>query len=275
MKLKIKKFSIDTMKQDRTILIVGKRGTGKSTLLKDVMYHLRKKVDIAFAMTPTLDTIRMFEECIPRSLIYNDYSLEMVQNILSNLKALEHQQKVRHAMLCLDDTMYDKSVLKSKEMREIHMNGRHFHLTFINCVQYVMDLGPEMRSQIDYVFALKENIISNRQKLHKYFFGMFEKFSEFALVMDKTTANYECLVLDNTRPGTSIEENIYYYKGNPNIGRFRIGRSIFYKLDSYYYKDDKDQRIRQQVIHQTGRIPAAKLPDPVEIKQKIETVEKE
>ena len=40
---------------------------------------------------------------------------------------------------------------------------RHYKITFLNAVQYVMDLGPDLRTQVDYVFALSENIISNKQ----------------------------------------------------------------------------------------------------------------
>lgn len=273
-KLSIKKFNMDTIKQDRMILIVGKRGTGKSTLLKDLLYRLRKKIDIGIAMTPTLDTVKMFEECIPRSLIYNDYRIEVVKTMLASMKSLEQQEKLRHALLVMDDCMFDKSILKTKEMREIHMNGRHFKLSFINCMQYVMDMGPDLRSQIDYVFALKENIIKNRKKMHENFFGMFNDYKDFSLVMDKCTNNYECLVLDNTKPGNNIEENIFYYKANNKIGKFRVGKKIFFKLDHYYKKVNTEQRMRELQTLKTGKIPSAKLPDPVKIRKRIDTVEK-
>ena len=51
-------------------------------------------------------------------------------------------------------------------------------LYFVVAMQYVMDMTPDLRTQVDYVFALRESIISNKHKLWKYFFGMFEKFEE-------------------------------------------------------------------------------------------------
>ena len=33
--------------------------------------------------------------------------------------------------------------------------------------------------------ALRENIMSNKSKLWKYFFGMFDRYEDFARVMDK------------------------------------------------------------------------------------------
>ena len=257
------------MKPNRTILIVGKRGTGKSTLLKDILYHIRKRVDTGFAISPTQDTIRMFEDCFPRSHIYNEYNLEVVRTLLNSLTSLTEQKKTREIVFTLDDCMFDKGIMKTKEMREIHMNGRHLHMWFINCVQYLMDLGPELRSQIDYVFVLKENVISSRQKLHKYFFGIFEKYEEFSLVMDKCTNSHECLVLDNTQVNNSIEDSIYYYKADPNIGRFRLGKSIYFKLDHYFRRtDDNPSGIR------SGEPQKTKLPDPIQAKKRIQQVEK-
>ena len=269
-KLKIRRFPIDHMKPNRTILIVGKRGTGKSTLLKDILYHLRKRVDTGFAMSPTQDTIRMFEDCFPRSHIYNEYSLDVVRNMLNSLTSLTEQGKIREIAFTLDDCMFDKSIMKTKEMREIHMNGRHLGMWFINCVQYLMDLGPELRSQIDYVFILKENVISNRQKLHKYFFGIFEKYEEFSLVMDKCTNNHECLVLDNTQINNKIDECIFYYKADPKIGKFRLGKSIFFKLDHYFRRANKPHTLGRH-----GEPPKIKLPDPIQPKKRIQQVEKE
>lgn len=268
-KLKIRRFPIDQMKANRIILIVGKRGTGKSTLLKDILYHIRKRVDLGVAMSPTTDTVKMFEDCFPRANIYNEYSLDVVRSILESMTALKDQGVKREMVLTLDDCMFDKGIMKTKEMREIHMNGRHLNMWFINSVQYLMDLGPDLRSQIDYVFALKENVISNRQKLHKYFFGIFERYDEFSLVMDKCTNNHECLVLDNTSPNNKIEDSIYYYKADPTLGRFRLGRSIYYKLDHYYRKEGRGSRGDHR-----GLTAKTKLPDPVATKQRIQQVEK-
>ena len=251
------------MKPRRTILIIGKRGTGKSTLLKDILYHMRKKVDIGFAMTPTFDTQQMFADCLPKSHIYNEYSLEAVGNIIGAMTSLKEQGKERDAVLVLDDCMFEKGIMRSTEMREIHMNGRHLSLTFINAIQYLMDATSDIRSQIDYVFCLKDNVISNRQKLYKYFFGIFDKYEEFSLVFDTCTNNHECIVLDNTQVTNTVEDSVFYYKGDPTIGKFRLGRSIYFKLDHYYGLHSKTQQT------------LTKLPEPIKQKQKIKHVEKD
>ena len=51
MKLQIKKFDPATMKPHRIVLAVGRRGMGKSVLMRDLMQHLLGRVDFGLAMT--------------------------------------------------------------------------------------------------------------------------------------------------------------------------------------------------------------------------------
>ena len=76
----------------------------------------------------------------------------------------------------------------------------------------MMAMPPEARTNIDYVFALRENVKTNQKKLYEYFFGVFPKFSQFQEVFDQYTNNYECLVLDNTAKSCEIEDCIFWYR---------------------------------------------------------------
>ena len=82
--------------------------------------------------------------------------------------------------------------------------------------------------------------------------------------MDKTTENHECLVLDNTQVTNNIADTIFYYKANPNIGKFRLGQSIFFKLDHHFRRKEQPSNNKQKT----------KLPDTIVCKKKIEQVEK-
>jgi hypothetical protein len=106
--------------------------------------------------------------------------------------------------------------------------------------------------------------------LHKYFFGIFEKYEEFSLVMDKCTNNHECLVLDNTQVNNKIEECIFYYKADHKIGKFRLGKSIFFKLDHYFRRSND-----KNTMGKHGEPPKTKLPDPIQPKKRIQQVEKD
>lgn len=243
--MRIKKFDPTTMKKHRIIIIVGKRGTGKSVMQRDLMYHLAPKVDFGLAMTPTEESAEMFRQHMPDSWIYNSFSTAKLDEMLTLQRDLGRSKKARDLFIIMDDCMYDKKIMKSLGIRDLFMNGRHMHITLCNAVQYVMDMGPDLRTQVDYVFALRENIISNKAKLWKYFFGMFERYEDFAKVMDKCTANHGALVMDNTTGSCNVEECIFWYKASMDLPEFKLGAKVFWNLSQKYIKSDEDQFVEE------------------------------
>ena len=110
-----------------------------------------------------------------------------------------------------------------------------------------MDLPPALRANVDYVFILRENIIQNREKLYKSFFGIFPSYDMFSQVMDACTENFEILVLDNTSRSNKIEDVVYWYKAKLHSpGSFRIGAKEFWQCHDNRYNrnyDDSDETL--------------------------------
>lgn len=253
MKLQIKKFDPQQMKPHRIILLVGRRGSGKSVLMRDLMEQISKRVDFGIAMTPTEDTMSVFREHIPESSIYGGFDSCKMERMLNMQRALCKEQKQRALYVIMDDCMYDKRVLRSTAMRDLFMNGRHMHITFFNAMQYVMDMGPDLRTQVDYVFAFKENILTNKNKMWKYFFGMFDRFDDFQRVYDRCTDNYGVMVLDNTAPTTRMEDCVYWYRARTDLPKFRMGKKIFWDLSVHLARTDRDaespiDRVMQETL---------------------------
>lgn len=241
-RLRVRKFDPATLKPHRIIIVVGKRGTGKSVLQRDLLYQLAEKLDFGLAMTPTEESAETFRQHMPDSWIYNGFSTAKLDTMLHMQRELVKHKKARSLFIVLDDCMYDKKILKGIGIRDLFMNGRHLNITLCNAVQYVMDMGPDLRTQVDYVFALRENIISNKTKLWKYFFGMFEKYDDFSKVMDKCTENHGALVMDNTTGSCNVEDCIFWYKAKYDLPEFKIGKSIYWKLSDDYMKTEEDKR---------------------------------
>ena len=246
MRLTVKKFDPSTMKHHRIILLVGKRGTGKSVLMEDILYHLNDKLDFGLAMTPTESTAETFRKHMPEQWIYTQFDAGKLDSMLHMQRDLVKAKKNKSLFLCMDDCMFDKRCLKSLGMRDLFFNGRHLRVTLINAMQYVMDMGPDLRSNVDYLFALRENIISNKQKLWKYFFGMFDSFQDFSRVLDKCTENHSALVLDNTSKTNNIEDCVFWYRASPELGDFKLGKPKYWKLASVMHKDDEQRRSEER-----------------------------
>ena len=240
-RLKIRRFDPSKIKPDRIIYFIGRRGSGKSTLTEDILSHLAPRLDMALAMSPTEDSLAVFRKHFPEPWLFDGYSEATVEELVEMQKNLARQNKQRSLALVLDDCMYQRNVLRSNAMRNLHFNGRHLHVCFINAVQYLMDIEPSMRSQVDYVFALRETIQSNKMKLWKFFFGIFPNFNDFSKTMDACTKDYSAIVLDCTNSkNTEIEDCIFWYKASLNVPPFKIGKPVFWKMARRYARSDEE-----------------------------------
>ena len=110
-------------------------------------------------------------------------------------------------------------------------------------------MPPDIRTQIDYVFCLRENIIANQKRLYENFFGCFQKFSHFQEAFISCTNNYECLVLDNNSKSNKIEDCVFYYKATPDRN-YKIGsKELWNYLDSRMREDDdEDDEDNERII---------------------------
>ena len=231
MRMRLNKFDPSAVKPHRTYLIIGKRGSGKSVLLDELMYKLNasQQYDFCMAFTPTMDTRETFEKSMPSSWIHDSFDGGRIEQLVSLQRATPKGKK-RSILLVLDDMMADKRFTRSIAIRDIFFNGRHEHLTAVFTQQYCCDLSP------DYVIIFKDNVLANKQRLHKFFFGMLP-FPDFCTVMDRTCADYGCLVLDNTSKSTDPAEQLSWYRAQPDaIPAYRIGKEVFWRLHAQQAK---------------------------------------
>jgi hypothetical protein len=229
----IPQFDPKTAKQDCVWLLIGPRNTGKSVLLKDLLYHTKSHYDLAMAMTATISTVDMLKEFIPHRLIFtNGYDFAFGDKFLITTRNTIAQRKLRHSVLVLDDCMFDNRVMKSEAQKNLHMNGRHYKTSIFNTTQYCMVIPNDIRTDIDYILALRENTMANKRRLFEYFFGMFKNFSEFDRVFSHCTKNFGALVLDKTRPSSCIEDCMRWYVASPIIPEFKLGKEVYFQLTS-------------------------------------------
>ena len=120
------------------------------------------------------------------------------------------------------------------------MNGRHFKLLFVITMQYALGIPPNLRTNIDYVFILRENIVQNRRRLYDSYAGMFPTFEVFCQVMNQCTENYECLVINNNAKSNKIEDQVFWYKAESHPP-FQMGAAVFWQHHSDNYNDKYDK----------------------------------
>ena len=248
MNLKLKKFDMSSIKSDKVVLFIGKRETGKSFLVRDLLWHNRD-LPVGTVISGTEGANQFYSKMIPSIFIHDEYTPEIINNFVKRQGRLikkqvggvaEYQNIDPRAFLILDDCLYDNTWVKDKNVRSLFMNGRHFKAFFIITSQYSLGIPPNLRTNVDYVFVLRETIHSNRRRLYEQYCGMFPTYEFFCTVMDQCTENFECLVIDNNSKSSKLEQQAFWYKGTDHPD-FRLGADILWKQSSNMaLNDDSD-----------------------------------
>lgn len=230
----IRRFKIGEARPDRVFLIIGKRGSGKSILLRDILYNYKNNIDFALAMTQTVPTRNMLCKHIPRPYVrLGGYSEDWGERFLDVCKTIstENKENPRHMALILDDCMGSDSgrFLKGKTITDLCLNGRHYHSCLLLTTQYALMVPPAVRANCDYVFVLAETSVIVRKKIYQQFFGVIGSFAEFEEYFKVATQNHSSLVLDATRGSNEIGDCVFWYKASVDIPEnFTVGRSCFF-----------------------------------------------
>lgn len=253
-KFNISKFNMRKIKFDKnqpagpTMVLVGKRNTGKSFLVRDILYN-HQDIPVGTVISGTERLNGFYSKMMPRMFIHYEYSSYFIENVLKRQEAVCKKHDIETArfgrsqtdprtFVILDDCLYDSNAWKrDKLMREIFMNGRHSKIMLIITMQYPLGIGPELRCNVDYVFLLRTPIVNERKKLYEYYAGMFPSFEAFCQIMDSCTDNYECLVIDNTVQSNKLEDMVFWYKADSHAD-FKLGSREFWEMSKRMSDDD-------------------------------------
>ena len=273
MNLELKKFDMKNIKFDATkasgpvIVLIGRRDTGKSFLVKDLLYH-HQDIPIGTVISGTEAGNGFYGKMVPKLFIHDEYNSAIIENILKRQKMVikQVQKEVKaygrsnidgRTFCILDDCLYDNSWARDKLMRLLFMNGRHWKIMLVITMQYPLGVPPNLRTNIDYTFILREPYINNRKRIYENYAGMFPTFESFCQVMDQCTENYECLVIANNAKSNRLDEQIFWYKADPHRD-FKLGSKEFWEMSKDIGSDDEEEAYDPKAQRKGPRINVKK-----------------
>ena len=256
MNLELKKFDMRNISfkagetQGPVIVLIGRRDTGKSFLVKDLLYH-HQDIPIGTVISGTEAGNGYYAKLVPKLFIHEEYNTAIIENILKRQRMVIKQIKKEteaygrssidgRAFVILDDCLYDNSWAREKLMRLLFMNGRHWKIMLVITMQYPLGVPPNLRTNIDFTFILREPYINNRRRIYENYAGMFPTFESFCQVMDQCTENYECLVIANNAKSNKLDDQIFWYKAD-NHRDFKLGSKEFWELSKDLGSDDEGE----------------------------------
>lgn len=243
MTLELRKFDMASIPSGKVIVFIGKRETGKSFLVKDLLYY-HQDMPVGTVISGTEGANAFYSKMMPSIFIHHEFTDTIVHNYVKRQKKIvkrfnESNNVDPRAFMILDDCLYDNSWVKNTDIRALFMNGRHFKSTLIITMQYALGIPPNLRTNIDYIFILRENIQSNRKRLYEQYAGMFNNLEIFNQVMDHCTENYECLVINNNSRSNKLEDQVFWYKADSH-DNFKIGHPSAWKYHNENYDPGHD-----------------------------------
>jgi len=257
--LRIPKLRLSRLRTSCLVGLVAQKGSGKSTVVKHLLFH-RQNTPGGVCFTPSGESNGEYRGMFPDMFMYSSLDLAQFEEIF-NYQTEKTKRYKRHftreekadfrdrginpvdlplrekyvrdptIILVLEDMMSDKKVFNKPIIRALAINGRHQNIFAIITCQYVMDLPPTIRQNIDYWFLFKEDNSSVRQKL----FDMFAKvqlktLALFNEMMDSATADHRVLFVDSRVATTDPRKKFAWFRANHLLPPFRIGCDRYWRF---------------------------------------------
>ena len=217
--------------------MIGKRGTGKSFLVRAICNYFKDKMPF-IVICPTEKLNNDYVKFIPGAYIYENYQGEIVEKIMYRQQILLEKKKKyqeegkninARVFIIMDDCLSSKGAwMRDPLVYELLFNGRHYHITYILTMQYVLGISPELRGNFDYIFLLADDVVDNVKKLHKYYAGMFPNFKSFQDTFNELTKDRGCMVIVNTGVRNDMSDKIFKFKAKAPEGNFTVGFQTIY-----------------------------------------------
>jgi hypothetical protein len=226
--IKLPWFDPEKIMDDACIVAFGKRRTGKTWIVRNLLHLKRGVFNHGLVITKTKFN-GFWQNYFPMAVVHGDYDPKILEafmklqlNILSENEKNPNKQINPWAVIVLDDVIADKHVRYCDTLATLFYNGRHFRIMLIVCSQYVFGLPPGLRSNVDYAFVLRQAQKRQRDQLAEDYADMVYDKDYFFNMLDTNTQDQHAMVVDLSDPNIPPEEMFWQWKAE-DVPLFEIG----------------------------------------------------
>jgi len=266
----IQRYSWRAFKNGTTIGIIGRRGSGKTTIAKNLCYYLSPQIRIPIMVCGTSTVVNDFDDIFPPIYIYDDYNAEKMRILIqAQIKVINNEDamhgKKQYGLLFMDDIVSQEAKWRNDmQFIKMFLEGRHFKITNILSVQNPLDVPSKIRSNVDVVIITTENRTPRLKNIYEqYWPGQYGDFNFFREIFTQCTKGFKAMVIDvraATKPNATMENSIFWIKGAPmpRIPRYRLGLRSIWELSerlfnrnwliNRYSERNEEERTRNREI---------------------------
>lgn len=259
----------ENMREDATVVVVGPRGSGKSTMIIDLLHAVRRKLDYVVGFTNTEDTADDLRAVTPGCFVHCPFEPAELESVVQSQKeqALVRRKDPRlpprNVGIVLDDCADDKRSNKGKALRTVYLNGRHHEMFSLTALQYATDLNKGLRENVDYAvcFPVPPQNLDGMLNVLQCFHNVTELDAVF-----NSLQRHEALVFDR-RAFQEKRPCLYFYKAKYPTPAYRIGRDdTLWILYYQYFKRQSVRALTDKLVHR-GRMLRATEKDAAKPRQ--------
>lgn len=201
-----------------SIAIFGKRATGKTTLVQELLYQLRCPYTIA--ISPIDQEYAWMSSCSNEFNIFNEYTENHVDELVKRQCDKVNNSNIRKtevvpACIVFDGCLLQTDNFKHNGIRTLYLNGTCMKVKIIMAMQYAMQLPNCIKGNIDYIFIFREQNLSNLRRLYTMYANIFPTFKLFCDTLETITKEpYTCMVIDRTKHSNDLTKNVFWYKAD-------------------------------------------------------------
>ena len=224
------------LKIDATVVCCGKRRTGKSWALRNIMYLMKDKIPAGIVISQTDELNKFWRDYVPKKFIYPKYEPEILDAVFKRQKEIlndknlsdKEKDKLAPFFVLLDDVISDQRLKYDENLMELFVAGRHYRLFVMITTQYAKAITPTLRGNTDFCLIFKTIQGRQREALWEDF-GDFLTKDAFNRMVDAYCEENEILVV-NTCPENHVDpmEMLRWWKAQ-EIKPFRMGSKEYWE----------------------------------------------
>ena len=214
------------------------KNTGKSTLIKSLLYAKKHIFPVGIAMNGTEDTNHMYKSFMPSTFVYNEYREDKIEDLIKRQKLAMQHLPNPWAVLIVDDCTEDTTIFNKPVQVGLYKKGRHWSLMYILALQYAMDVRANIRTSIDGVFILREPLLKNRRTLYENYASVVPDFEMFCTLMDQLTDNYSAMYIHNFTTSNNWQDCVFWYKAKPPPDDWKFGCPEYWEFHESRYNQE-------------------------------------
>lgn len=235
------------VKPGSTVAVLGARGRGKSVVAHDLVARNKDGYYAGIGCSNVTDSWKMMETVMPKTLVYPRLDEAVIARLLAIQKQFngDDDWALDGILLSIDDCSADRKGMDTNVFRDLFLTGRHSGVTCFIAAQYLKDLTPVLRQNMDWFLCARETNEGCRKILYQEIFGsVFDDYKVFCKAMNKLTSNYKFIVFNRRSISEKMEDCVYVFRARlpEAIGHFRVGHRDIWLLDRMNGKRKASQK---------------------------------